>query len=74
MTLFASILLVLALLLGLWAFLVAPGRSSASQRAPFRGRLCAHRGLYQKDQTIPENSLPAFAAARESGYGVELDV
>lgn len=74
MGVFTSILLVLALLLGLWAFLVAPGRSSASQRAPFSGRLCAHRGLYQKDQTIPENSLPAFVAAREHGYGVELDV
>lgn len=74
MTIFASILLVLALLLALWVFLVAPGRSSTSQRAPFHDRLCAHRGLYQKDQTIPENSLPAFAAAREHGYGVELDV
>ena len=63
MTIFASILLVLALLLALWVFLVAPGRSSASQRAPFHDRLCAHRGLYQKDQTMPENSLPAFAAA-----------
>ena len=67
-------ILILILLLGFWAFLVAPGTSGPSQRAPFSGRLCAHRGLYQKDQTIPENSLPAFAAAREHGYGVELDV
>lgn len=67
-------ILILILLLGFWAFLVAPGTSGPSQRAPFSGRLCAHRGLYQKDQTAPENSLPAFAAAREHGYGVELDV
>jgi len=40
----------------------------------FYGRNCAHRGLYSEDQKIPENSLPAFAAARDKGYGVELDV
>ena len=70
----AIVLLVLALILGLWIFLVAPGKASAAQRALFSGCLCAHRGLYAKDQSIPENSLPAFAAAREHGYGVELDV
>lgn len=32
----------------------------------------AHRGLH--DASTPENSLAAFAAAREAGYGVELDV
>jgi glycerophosphoryl diester phosphodiesterase len=32
----------------------------------------AHRGLHGEGR--PENSLPAFAAAREAGYGVELDV
>ena len=69
-----ALILVVILLLCLWAFLVAPGGSGAAQRAPFAGRMCAHRGLYTKDQTIPENSLPAFAAARKNGLGVELDV
>jgi glycerophosphoryl diester phosphodiesterase len=32
----------------------------------------AHRGLHEEG--VPENSLPAFAAAAEAGYGVELDV
>lgn len=32
----------------------------------------AHRGLH--DAEVPENSLAAFAAARDAGYGVELDV
>lgn len=32
----------------------------------------AHRGLH--GDGVPENSLPAFAAARDAGYGVELDV
>ncbi|MBE6017926.1 MAG: glycerophosphodiester phosphodiesterase [Lachnospiraceae bacterium] len=34
----------------------------------------AHRGLHDIDSGIPENSLAAFRAAREAGYGAELDV
>lgn len=33
----------------------------------------AHRGLFDND-TIPENSIPAFQKAIESGYGIEFDV
>lgn len=40
----------------------------------FRGLFYAHRGLYDNERGIPENSLPAFRAAAEKGYGVELDV
>ncbi len=32
----------------------------------------AHRGLH--GDKIPENSIPAFAAAAAAGYGIELDV
>ena len=34
----------------------------------------AHRGLHNKKENIPENSLAAFRAAADSGYGAELDV
>ncbi len=34
----------------------------------------AHRRLHDEVAGIPENSLAAFAAAAEAGYGVELDV
>lgn len=34
----------------------------------------AHRGLHDTGSGIPENSLAAFRAAREAGYGAELDV
>lgn len=34
----------------------------------------AHRGLHDREKGIPENSLAAFAAAVEQGYGMELDV
>ena len=63
-----------AVLLGLWLFLIAPGRAAEAAQAPFTGRAFAHRGLYELDQSVPENSLPAFQRAVEAGYGAELDV
>ena len=68
---------ILAVFAGLFLLLcvfVAPGRSSRAQRTPFLGRTFAHRGLYRADQSVPENSLAAFSAAVEAGYGIELDV
>ncbi|MCL2662790.1 MAG: glycerophosphodiester phosphodiesterase [Oscillospiraceae bacterium] len=58
-------------------FCIAPGKMSPEAKKTskiFFGLNCAHRGLHSEDQKIPENSLPAFAAARQGGYGVELDV
>ena len=55
-------------------FLAAPGRSSAAQRMPFMGQNLAHRGLHNPEKKAPENSLAAFRAAAQAGYGVELDV
>ncbi len=34
----------------------------------------AHRGLHDRARGVPENSLAAFRAAVERGYGAELDV
>lgn len=34
----------------------------------------AHRGLHAAGKGVPENSLPAFRAAAEAGYAIELDV
>lgn len=34
----------------------------------------AHRGLYDPERGVPENSLSAFARAIEYGFGSELDV
>ncbi|MFA5007349.1 MAG: glycerophosphodiester phosphodiesterase family protein [Candidatus Izemoplasmatales bacterium] len=37
-------------------------------------RLIAHRGLHTADGHVPENTLAAFQAAIDSGYGIECDV
>ena len=68
------LLAVLLVLITLWLALIMPARSTKAQRAPFSGRTYAHRGLFTKDQSVPENSIAAFRAAVEADYGVELDV
>ncbi len=55
-------------------FLLAPGRATKGQTAPFWGRNFAHRGLHSRDRSVPENSLKAFELASAAGYGMELDV
>lgn len=42
--------------------------------SPFLGVFYAHRGLHDRSRGVPENSLPAFLRAAESGYGIEMDV
>ncbi len=65
---------VLVVLFALYCFVVSPRRADAAKKAPFQGLMAAHRGLYEKDQSVPENALEAFRRAAENGYGVELDV
>ena len=63
-----SLILVLILFV-LYLFCIHPG----SRPIPAEMRKnYAHRGLYGGD--IPENSLAAFTAAVDAGYGIELDV
>lgn len=56
----------------LWMILCA--QPSREQAEPFFHLNCAHRGLFEKDQSVPENTIRAFERAVEHGYGVELDV
>ncbi len=60
-------------LVALYAFMTAPGRLPRGTDELWEAHY-AHRGLYSKDQSVPENSLAAFAAAAEAGYGMELDI
>ena len=65
------ILLVIILITAVWFWAVRPGKKPLSA---FTDTVYAHRGLWDRQKGIPENSLPAFAAACEHGYGIELDV
>jgi glycerophosphoryl diester phosphodiesterase len=62
----------LAAVLFLW--MLWPARPSAEMGALLKGGKFAHRGLYDNKTDAPENSLRAFAAAAEKGYGIELDI
>lgn len=58
----------------LFIAIILPGNAPEVVRNKFYGRNYAHRGLHTKDQSVPENSLAAFAAAADAGYGIELDI
>ena len=51
--------------------LTAPGKADEEKKKLLYGRNVAHRGLH--DDEKPENSVAAFRAAGENGYGTELD-
>ncbi len=58
-----------------WAALylsLLAGRRGQSGLSALRGWSYAHRGLHGLD--APENSMAAFRAALEAGYGIELDI
>ena len=55
----------------LWLFMIWPGgRKREMER--FTKNWYAHRGLH--DENKAENSMSAFKAAKEMGFGIELDV
>ena len=60
-------------LLGLLAmlYMISPGKKRPEMEK-FKQIKYAHRGLH--DATKAENSISAFAAAKEMGFGIELDV
>lgn len=60
------------LILLLLAVLSMMGRTSHKGVSALEGWKYAHRGLHGKG--IPENSMAAFRASLEKGYGIELDV
>lgn len=67
------ILLLIFVLIVLYLWLIMPNRFRGDKSIkPFQSRDYAHRGLWNDER--PENSLAAFAAARDAGYGIELDV
>ena len=69
------VLIVIAALLllglGIWLYLIWPGKKRPEMEK-FKHVRYAHRGLHDDEKA--ENSMSAFRAAKEKGYGIELDV
>lgn len=59
--------------LGAWCALLYPRRNQPGWEK-LEGVRYAHRGLHDAERGIPENSMSAFRAAIEHGFGAELDV
>lgn len=59
--------------LGAWSALLAPRRNQPGWEA-LEGVRYAHRGLHDAGAGRPENSMAAFRAAVEGGFGAELDL
>ena len=65
-----AIPIVLVVLFALWLFLIAP--KNREQMKKYKCLHYAHRGLHNSERA--ENSMSAFKAAVEGGYGIELDI
>ena len=52
---------------GLAVFAVAPRKLQDERDKPFKNRYFAHRGLYSRDGSVPENSIASFSAAVQAG-------
>ena len=60
----------LLLIYAVYLVLIAPGKRRGVKK--YVGTKFAHRGLH--DETRAENSMSAFRAAVDAGFGIELDV
>ena len=68
-----SIWILLIIALAALAFLTHPSLRYGRMRR-WRGERFAHRGLHGPTTGLVENTLPAFEAARDAGFGMELDI
>ena len=68
-----SIWLLLLIVMAALAYLTHPSMRYRRMRR-WRGQAFAHRGLHDESRGIVENTMPAFLAARDAGFGIELDI
>lgn len=68
-----ALLLIILCLTALYLLMIMP-RFRKPDCSALMNHYYAHRGLHDSASGIPENSMKAFRAAVERGYGIELDV
>ena len=67
------LLIVLGVLFALYLFLILP-HLSRPDMTNLTDYNFAHRGYFDNESGVPENSVASFLLAIENGYGIELDV
>ena len=70
--LYAGIGVFALILIGFIAYLIALKPGDVKAIEDYKGVCFAHRGLHNSER--PENSMAAFRAAVDAGYGIELDI
>ena len=65
------VIIAIVLIAALYIFILK-GRTGHKDLPALRGWYYAHRGLHSEG--VPENSMAAFRAAKDGGYGIELDI
>ena len=67
-----AVLFLLALIFAVgFCYLISPGKKRREMEK-YKGVKYVHRGLHS--ESVAENSITAFALAKEHGFGIELDV
>ena len=69
-----TIIIILIVLCLLATFLVAPRMFNKPDMSAFIDVNVAHRGYFDNEAGVPENSLSCFQAAIDKGFAIELDI
>lgn len=69
-----GLLCLVVVLAVIYLILIAPRMFNKPDMSGLEGYHYAHRGYFDNAAQTPENSLPAFQAAMDAGYGIELDI
>lgn len=74
MVYFNIILGVVLFLAAIFLFLICPTIRRHKDREKIKGLYIAHRGLFDNERGIPENSMEAFSLAVAKNYAIETDL
>lgn len=69
-----SIILFIVVIVAVYIFLIYGEKVDKEKSKWLTKTKFAHRGLYSKNQSLPENSIAAFKKAIDNNYGIEFDV
>lgn len=67
------LVVIILFIIAIWCILLLPRRKHPGWDK-LKGFHYAHRGLHDLERGVPENSMTAFRAAVDHGFGAELDV